>query len=169
MFNQAIVRVGVRYGVLGGLACFAIVILQWLLGYNPLGEAGRLSFIPIPVFIFLGIKYYKQFTEAEIGFLRGLRVGLSVTFYTALSAAMLLFILLFAVGGSMIAEYVEAMKMALEAEKELQIQAFGQKMYEQSFAALDNMTPSLLATYDFVARLFSGLIFSVVAAVFFRK
>ena len=169
MFNQAIVSVGIRYGVLCGIACFAIVILQWLLGYNPLGEAGRVSFLPIPVFIFLAIRYYNQFNEAEIGFLRGVRVGLSVSFYTALSASMLLFILLYFAGGTMMAEYVETMKIALETDKELQIKTFGKEMYEQSYAALDSMTPSLLATYDFVARLFAGLVFSVVAAVFFRK
>lgn len=169
MFNQAIVRVGVRYGVLCGIACFAVVLLQWMLGYNPLGEAGRLSFLPIPFFIFLAIKYYKQFDEAEIGFLKGLRIGLSVSFYTALATSMLLFILLYFAGSTMIAEYVETMKLALEADKELQIQTFGEEMYEQSYAALEMMSPSLLATYDFVARLFSGLIFSVVAAVFFRK
>lgn len=169
MFNQAIVRVGVRYGVLCGIACFAVILLQWMLGYNPLGEAGRLSFLPIPFFIFLAIKYYKQFDEAEIGFLKGLRIGLSVSFYTALATSMLLFILLYFAGADMIASYVETMKLALEADKELQIQTFGKEMYEQSYAALEMMSPSLLATYDFVARLFSGLIFSVVAAVFFRK
>ncbi len=169
MFNQAIVSVGIRYGVLSGVACFAIVLLLWILGYNPLGEAGRLSFLPIPVFIFLAIKYYKQFDEAEIGFLKGLRVGLSVSFYTALAASMLLFILLYFAGNNMIASYVETMKLALVTEKELQVQTFGEEMYKQSYAALEMMSPSLLATYDFVARLFSGLIFSVVAAVFFRK
>jgi hypothetical protein len=169
MFNQAIVRIGVRYGVLCGIAGFAIILVVWLIGYNPLGDAGRLSFLPIPVFIFLAIKYYKQFDEAEIGFFKGLRIGLSVSFYTALSASMLLFILLYFAGSSMIAEYVTTMKVALEAEKELQIQTFGKNMYEQSYAALESMNPSLLATYDFVARLFSGFIFSIVAAVFFRK
>lgn len=169
MFNQAIVRVGIRYGVLCGLACFVVVLILWLLGYNPLGEAGRVSFLPIPVFIFLAIKYYKQFNEAEIGFLRGFRVGLSVSFYTALFASMLLFILLYFAGSSMMSEYVETMKQILENDKELQIQTFGKEMYEQSVAALDNISPSLLATYDFVGRLFAGFIFSVVAAVFFRK
>jgi hypothetical protein len=169
MFNQAIVSVGIRYGVLCGIACFGVVLITWLLGYNPLGETGRISFLPIPAFIFLAIRYYKQFNDTELGFLRGLRVGLSVSFYTALSASMLLFILLYFAGGSMIAEYVESMSKALERDKELQIQTFGKEMYEQSVTALENISPSLLATYDFVARLFAGLIFSLVAAVFFRK
>lgn len=169
MFNQAIVRVGVRYGVLCGVACFVVVLLQWALGFNPLGDAGRVSFLPIPFFIFLAIKYYKQFIDTEIGFLRGLRVGLSVSFYTALAASMLLFILLYFAGSNMMAAYVETMTKALEADKEMQIKVFGKEMYEQSYTALKNITPSLLATYDFVARLFAGLIFSLVAAVFFRK
>ncbi|WP_242928468.1 DUF4199 domain-containing protein [Pontibacter vulgaris] len=169
MFNQTIIRVGIRYGVMCGLACFGILLLQYFLGFNPLGEVGRWSFLPMPVFLFLGIRYYKLFNDTEIGFLKGLRVGLSISFYTALTAGMLLFILLYFAGGSLIQQYVSEMKTTLEVNKAEQIKALGQDMYNQSIEALDNITPSLLATYDFVSRLLVGGLFSIVAAVFFRK
>ncbi len=169
MFNQSIIRVGIRYGVMCGLACFAIMLIQYFIGFNPLGEAGRWSFLPMTIFLFLGIRYYKLFNDAEIGFLKGLRVGLSISFYTALTTAMLLFIFLYFAGETIIQQYITEMKTALEAGKEEQIKALGEDMYKQSFEALDNITPSLLATYDFVSRLLVGGLFSIVAAVFFRK
>lgn len=169
MFNQAIVRVGVRYGVLAGAACFVVMLLLYLIGANPLGEAGRYSFLPIPIFLFLGIKYYKQFMDAELGFLRGLRIGFSISFYTALTAAMLLFLFLYLAGDSLIQQYVVELRTLMEAQKEAQIQALGQEMYDQGYAAIDTISPSLLATYDFMGRFFVGVLFSVVAAVFFRK
>lgn len=169
MFNQAIVRVGIRYGVLSGVACFILVFLLYLIGFNPLANAGRYSFFPIPVFIFLGIKYYKQFNDSELGFLTGLRIGLSVSFYTALTASMLLFLFLYFAGNAVIEDYVLELRDLMEADKEAQIKAFGQEMYDRSYEALNNMSPSLLATYDFVSRFFAGVLFSIVAAVFFRK
>lgn len=169
MFNQAIVSVGVRYGVLGGVVCFVLMLLIYFMGYNPLAEAGQYSFIPIPVVVFLGIKYFKQFNDAELGFLRALRVGLSVSFYTALTAAMLLFIFLYFAGDELVLEYKQQMLTLLERDREEQIKIFGQETYEQSLESLKGITPSMLAAYDFMGRFFVGLLFSIVAAVFFRK
>ncbi len=169
MFNQAIVRVGVRYGVLAGAVCFVVMLALYLMGTNPLGEAGRYSFLPIPIFLFWGIKYYKQFIDAELGFLRGLRIGFSVSFYTALTAAMLLFLFLYVAGDDIIQQYVVELKTLMEEQKEAQIQALGQEMYDQGYASINTISPSLLATYDFVGRFFVGMLFSIVAAVFFRK
>ncbi|MFD2246978.1 DUF4199 domain-containing protein [Pontibacter ruber] len=169
MFNQAIIRVGVRYGVICGLACFVIVVVLHLLGYNPFGDLGRASFLPIPIFIFLGLRYYKRFNETELGFLRGLRVGLSISFYTALCTAMLVFLLIYLVGPEMVQRHVAEMKLLLEESREEQIRIMGEQLYEQGYKALDTITPSMLAADDFVRRILAGAVFSLVAAVFFRK
>jgi hypothetical protein len=169
MLNQTIVRVGVRYGVLCGIACFILVLALYLLGYNPLGESGRFSYLPIPVFIFLGLRYFKGFYDAEIGFWKGLRVGLSITFYTALCTGMLVYLMIYLVGPEMVQQHVTQMKALLEQTREEQIRIMGERMYEQGYQALDSVTPSMLAADDFVKRMFAGGLFSIVAAVFFRK
>jgi hypothetical protein len=169
MFNQAIIRVGIRYGVTGGLACFAIVLLLYFIGINPFGDYGRYSFIPIPFAIFLGIKYYKRFNDTEIGFLRGLRVGASVAFYAALCASMLVFILTYLTGPELIQQHVNEMKALLEETREEQVKMLGENIYEQGYKALDSLSPSMLAADDFVRRFVGGLFFALIAAVFFRK
>ena len=58
MLNQTIIRVGIRYGVLCSLACFVLVLALYFMGHNPFGDAGRLTYLPIPVFIFLAIRYF---------------------------------------------------------------------------------------------------------------
>lgn len=169
MLNQTIVRVGVRYGVLCGLACFVIVLALYLLNYNPFGEAGRFSYLPIPVFIFLGLKYFKGFHDAEVGFWKGMRVGLAVTFYTALCTSMLVYLMIYLAGPELVQQHIAETKALLEETREEQIRIMGERIYEQGFQALDSITPSMLAADDFVRRMFAGGIFSVVAAVFFRR
>ncbi|NDK56763.1 DUF4199 domain-containing protein [Pontibacter fetidus] len=169
MFNQAITRVGIRYGVTGGVACFAIVLLLYFMGLNPFGDYGRYSFIPIPFAIFMGIRYYKKFNDTEIGFLRGLRVGTSVSFYAALCASMLVFIFTFLVGPELLQQHVKEMKAVLDATREEQIKLLGKEMFEQGYKALDSITPSMLAADDFVRRFLGGLVFALIAAVFYRK
>ncbi|PVY36575.1 DUF4199 domain-containing protein [Pontibacter virosus] len=169
MLDQTIVRVGVRYGVLCGLASFVIILALHLMGYNALGEAGRWSYLPLPVFIFMGLRYFKRFHDAEVGFWKGLRVSLSVTFYTAMSAAMLLYLMLYLVGPEIIQHHVVELRAMLDQSREAQIKLIGEANFEQAYQELDHLSPSMLATHDFLSRMIVGVMFSVVAAVFFRK
>lgn len=169
MLDQTIARVGVRYGVLCGLASFVIILALYLMGYNALGDAGRWSYLPLPVFIFMGLRYFKRFHDAEVGFWKGVRVSLSVTFYTAMSAAMLLYLMLYLVGPEIIQQHVVELRGLLEQSREAQIKLIGEANFEQAYKELDNLSPSMLATHDFLSRMVVGTIFSIVAAVFFRK
>ncbi|MDO6389229.1 DUF4199 domain-containing protein [Pontibacter sp. BT731] len=169
MLDQTIVRVGVRYGVLCGLASFVIILALYLMGYNALGDTGRWSYLPLPVFIFMGLRYFKRFHDAEVGFWKGLRVSLSVTFYTAMSAAMLLYLMLYLVGPEIIQQHVVELRALLDQSREAQIKVLGEANYEQAYKELDNLSPTMLAAHDFLSRMFVGMMFSVVAAVFFRK
>jgi len=167
--NQTLIRVGIRYGVLCSLACFALVLVLYFMGYNPFGDLGRLTYLPIPVCIFLAIRYFKLFHEGEIGFGRGLRVGLSVAFYTALTTAMLVFLFIYVAGPEVLQTHIAEMKALLEQTRDEQVRLLGEKTYEQGYKALNELTPGMLAADDFVRRVFVGGIFSLIAAVFFRK
>ena len=169
MLNQTIIRVGIRYGVLCSLACFALVLVLHFMGYNPFGDMGRLTYLPIPVFIFLAIRYYKLFNEGNIGFGKGFRVGLSVAFYTALTTSMLVFLFIYLAGPELVQNHIQEMKALLEETREEQIRLLGEKLYEEGYGALDSITPGMLAADDFVRRIFVGGLFALIAAVFFRK
>lgn len=169
MFDQTIIRVGVRYGVLCGLACFAIVLVLYFAGANPFGDLGRINFIPIPVFVFLAIRYYKKFQDREIGFGKGLRVGLATSFYAALCTAMLVFIFTYLAGPELLQRHIAETLALLEQTREEQIQVLGIEMYEMGYKAVSSITPAMLAMDDFLRRIFAGLVFSLVAAIFFRK
>ena len=169
MLNQTIIRVGIRYGVLCSLGCFLLVAALYFMGYNPFGDIGRLTYLPIPVFIFLAIRYFKLFNEGNMSFGKGFRVGLSVAFYTAMATAMLIFLFIYLVGPEIIHNHVAEMRAMMDATREQQVKLLGEESFELSYKALDTLTPSMLATYDFVSRVFVGGIFALVAAVFFRK
>ncbi|MBF9255319.1 DUF4199 domain-containing protein [Pontibacter sp. 172403-2] len=169
MFNQTIIRVGVRYGVLCGLACFVLLLVLYFAGTDPFGDLGRISFFPIPLFVFWAIRYYKKFHEGEIGFLKGLRVGLAVSLYTSLCTSMLVFILIYIAGPDLLQLHINETLALLEQTREEQIKLLGEKAYQMGYEAINSMTPGMLAADDFLRRIFAGLIFSLVAAVFFRK
>lgn len=169
MLNHTIIRVGIRYGVLCSLACFLLVVALYFMGYNPFGDMGRLTYLPIPVFIFLAIRYFKLFNEGNMGFGKGFRVGLAVAFYTALTTAMLVFLFIYLVGPEIVQNHVAEMRALLDETREEQVKMLGERFYEEGYNALDALTPSMLAADDFVRRMFVGGLFSLIAAIFFRK
>ncbi|MCX2742193.1 DUF4199 domain-containing protein [Pontibacter anaerobius] len=169
MFNQTIVRIGIRYGVLSGLICFALVALLYFIGYNPFGDMGRISYLPIPIFIFLALRNYKKYIDTELNFGRGLRVGLTVAFYSALSSAMLVFVFIYLVGPDILQNHIAEMQALLEETREQQIQLMGEESYRNVYNALNSLTPSTQAADFFLWRMIVGSIFALVAAVFFRK
>ncbi|MEJ8803535.1 DUF4199 domain-containing protein [Pontibacter sp. H249] len=169
MFNQTIIRVGVRYGVLCGVVCFVLMVVLHIAGSNPFGDMGRLTYLPIPVFIFLAIRYFKQFHDGELGFGRGFRVGLSVSFYTALTASMLAFLFVNFAGAEILQNHIAEMQTLLDETREEQIKLLGKENFERGYKTITSLSPSMLAADDFLRRILVGGVFSLVAAVFFRK
>lgn len=169
MFNQTIVRIGVRYGVLGGLVCFALVAILYFVGYNPFGDVGRISYLPIPFFVFMAIRNYKKYVESDLTFGKGFRVGLAVAFYTALTSALLVLALIYLIGPEILQNHIAEMRAILEETREQQVQILGEKSYNQVYEGLDELTPTWQAADFFLWRLIVGIIFALVAAVFFRK
>ena len=169
MFDQAVVRIGIRYGVICGLVSFAVTLLIYFSGANPYGQTSLFSLLFMPLFVFMGCAYFKKYTDQNIGFLRALRVALSITFYAALASAMLLYIFSTLAGFDAIQRHINEMKVMLEATRAETIKLIGEANYNQTLVQLDKTTPYHLAADDFMKKLFTGFIISIVAAVYFRK
>ena len=92
-----------------------------------------------------------------------------MAFYTALTTAMLVFLFIYIAGPEVLQQHVAEMKNLLEETREDQVKLLGKELYEEGYKALDTITPSMLAADDFLRRIFVGGIFSLIAAVFFRK
>ena len=93
MFDVAVFRTGVRYGVMGALFGFAVLLGLYFTGNNPYGINRFYTFLFIPIFIFLGVRYYKKFVSGDLPFFKAFSVAFSISLYLALCSAMLLYIL----------------------------------------------------------------------------
>ena len=171
MFDQAIFRTGVKFGVLCGLAGFAIVLLIYFAGINPYGQMSMWSWVLIPVAVFWGLSYFKRYNDQELGFVKALKVGFFIAFYAALCSAMLLYVFSVVTGFEPIERHIAEMKAMLETTRDaaLQSKVLSQEAYERTYNDLDKTTPGMLAVDDFVKRMVVGVLAAVVGAVFFRK
>ena len=171
MFDQAVIRTGIRFGVLCALASFVVTLLLYFSGINPYGHNSMFSVLFIPIFIFWGCSYFKKFNDENVGFLKALRVALTITFFSALCSAMLLFIFGTFAGVEVIERHITEMKaiMTEPQTKALTIKAVGLDNYNLALKNLENTSPYDLAGDDFFKKTGIGFLVSIIAATFFRK
>ncbi|WP_034256719.1 DUF4199 domain-containing protein [Adhaeribacter aquaticus] len=169
MFDQAVVRTGIRYGVICAVFGFTVILILYFTGLNPYGQSSLFSLVFLPVFIIAGSSSYKKYNDQNLGFLKAFRVALTITFFAALASAMLTYIFSVFAGIEVIQRHITEMRMAMEAVRAQTIEMIGEANYKQTLAQLEKTTPFNLAMDDFMKKMLTGFIISIVAATFFRK
>src|SRR6478735_395206 len=92
MYDQAVVRTGIKFGFFGALAGFVLILILFFAGVDPYGQLSWWTFLPVPVVVFWGLNTYKKNVSSELSFLKALVIGLLVAFFLAFTSAVLLFI-----------------------------------------------------------------------------
>ncbi|MFB9861906.1 DUF4199 domain-containing protein [Rufibacter immobilis] len=172
MFDKAVINTAIRYGVTGGIASFIYILILALTGFeNPYDNASEYSstLIFVSVFIFLAIKYYKKFHDAEIGFGKAFKVGFYTVFFLAFTTAMLMCIYSFFAGEQMIQEYIILSQKRMEQTKPELVKMMGELNYKNAYQNLNQLNAFVLAQITFVNRMLVGFFISIVLGVFFRK
>jgi len=172
MFDRAVVHTAIRYGVTGGIVSFAFVVILALLGFeNPYDTTSEYSstLVFVSIFIFLAIKYFKKFHDAELGFGKAFKVGLLTVFFLAFTFALLMCIYSLFAGEGMIKEYIILSQKRMELTKQELTQVMGEVNYTNAYQNLNQLNAYTLAQISFVNRMVTGFFVSIVLGVFFRK
>ena len=169
MFEQATVRTGIRYGVIGGISSFLVVLILYFTGGDPYGQKSLISYLFIPLFLVMGLKYYKSFRPEKMGYGKALSVALSITLYLAVTAALLLYAFAVLAGPEVLQKHIAEMRLMMESSREQAIELVGEEAYKQVYDDLGNRSPVQIANEDFIRRLFLGSIVALFVALFTKK
>jgi hypothetical protein len=168
--KQTPFKSSVNFGAMYGLACFAMFLLIYWAGKNPLGPASWLAVWIPPLFIVLSIRYYRNnILGGTITFGEALRAGL----ITVLSGAMLysLFVVIFGklIDPEMIDSLKEQLLTELETMEAMVKNMMGDAMYENSIEEIKGMTLGRQAFSEFLNKSLSGLVYSLIAAAALKR
>lgn len=159
-------KIPLNYGTIAGIAVFAISLLNYLLGFNPFGNASWIAiWIPF-LFIYLTIKNVRQ-KELD-GF---------ISYGQAFKSAFIM-ILIYATLGNML-NYIffnfaapqvfdEFMAQALEEMEKMEA-FFGSEVYEQMLEELEKTTFTSFIFSNTINQILGGLILSLIFAAFMKK
>ncbi|GGK89524.1 DUF4199 domain-containing protein [Rufibacter glacialis] len=172
MFDKAVINTAIRYGVTGGIVSFAYVLILALAGFENLYDntseySSTLVFVS--VFVFLAIKYFKKFHDAELGFGKAFKVGMATVLFLAFTSAALLCLYSVVAGQEMIQEYIILSQERMELTKGELTKVMGEVNYKNAYQNLSQLNAYILAQINFVNRMVVGFFVSIVLGVFFRK
>src|SRR5690606_40258150 len=118
------------FGIIGGAFCGLAFVIFYILGAEPISFTEIFGYIIIPIFVFLGIKNFKDnMNNRELYFGQGMTVGFFVYSLLALISSMVIFIMLH-IDTAVFEDYKAAALTLLAEKKDVIMEQLGQESYE---------------------------------------
>jgi hypothetical protein len=158
-----------RFGLIGGLFCvFAFLMFNWL-GYDPTNFSMLFGYVLIPIFVFLGIRYFKKdVNNGELSFAHGMSIGFLIyTMIAFISGLGIWIVLLIDIS---LFEAIKILKLeVLNTNKELIISQLSEESFEITLQKIMAMKPIDIALNDFIWKILPGLFFTIIISIILRK
>jgi len=159
----------VWFGVIGGAFCGLAFVLFNFVGIEPISFTEIFGYIIIPVFVFLGIKNFKDnMNDQELYFGQGMTVGFFVYSILALISAMVIFIMLH-IDPVVFEDYKAAAMSLLAEKKEVIMDQLGTESYESTVKSMSGMTIFDVALNDLLRKLIPGLFFTIILSIVLKN
>lgn len=158
-----------RFGLIGGLFCvFAFLLFNWL-GYDPTNFSMLFGYVLIPIFVFLGIRYFKKdINDGELSFAHGMTIGFLIyTMIAFISGLGIWIILLIDIS---LFEAIKILKLeVLTTNKDLIISQLNEESFDITLQKIMAMKPIDIALNDFIWKILPGLFFTIIISIILRK
>lgn len=158
-----------RFGLIGGIFCIlAFLLFNWL-GYDPTNFSMLFGYVLVPVFVFLGIRFFKkEVNHGELSFAHGMSIGFLIYTMIAFISGLGIWIVLLADPG--LFEKIRTLKLeVLNTNKELIISQLDEKSFDITLGKIMAMKPIDIALNDFIWKILPGLFFTIIISIILRK
>ena len=163
-------RYGLHYGGILGASSFAMFLIIYLTGNNPLGNASWLgAWIPAVV-IAVAVKSYRTHEgEGFISYGEGFRTGLITALLGGVLSALLIYIFCTLFDSTLVERFKADSLAQLELMEGQFKSMLSDKMYDQAVDAYNNIDLQSIAMNDFFNKLLSGIILSLIIAAVYKR
>ena len=163
-------KTAVNFGAMSGLSCFAIFVILYKLGINPLGPASWLAVWIPPAFIVIATKRFRDYEcGGFISFSMAFRAGLLTAISGGFLYALIVYIFGTLIDPALIDDFKELMLADLEQTESMIRSIVGDSVYEQSIEEMKNTTLKSIAMTDFFYKFFGGIIISLITAAILKR
>ncbi|MCV9387559.1 DUF4199 domain-containing protein [Reichenbachiella ulvae] len=166
-----LLKISARYGLIGS----ALIIIMFLVFYfsdeNPLQELQMFDLFIIPIFVFFGVKEFRDRYNGELlKYWEGMTTGTIIALLIAGITALFLYLFVGWIDTSLLPEHIEILLGNLEETRDKIVEEMGADSYIESYEKVKGTTLRDIVIDSFAKKIIIGfLITSVVAVVLKRK
>ncbi|MEO8471413.1 MAG: DUF4199 domain-containing protein [Chryseolinea sp.] len=171
MMINKLLRIAVRYGLIGGAIAFLLLLIMYYLGRHPLLVSPFIDFriLLFGIFIYFALREFRDYDqEGVLYFSQAMLGGFTVIFILSVVASALLLIFGTFVKGFVV-EYVEQVIVYVKGFSEDDIKTIGKDVYDRNLAALPATNISTLAITYFIHGLVIGFFVNIILSAILRR
>ncbi|MEO5978529.1 MAG: DUF4199 domain-containing protein [Chryseolinea sp.] len=171
MMINKLLRIAVRYGLIGGVIAFLLLLIMYYLGRHPLLVSPFIDFriLLFGIFIYFALREFRDYDqEGVLYFSQAMLGGFTVIFILSVVASALLLIFGTFVKGFVV-EYVEQVIVYVKGFSEDDIKTIGKDVYDRNLAALPATNISTLAITYFIHGLVIGFFVNIILSAILRR
>jgi len=167
---KPIMKVPLKYGTIGAGMIALMFFIFYAAGTNPLVEMQLFDFFILPVFLFFGLKEYRDaYNQRLMEFWQGMTVGFIVYFTIALLSSSLTWVFVQWVDSSLLASYIANSLSELDQKKVEIIKRMGEDTFLTSQQGVRATNIFDLALDSFLKKTAVGLLLTIMISVIMRR
>lgn len=168
-FSNSLVKVAIKYGLIGFLQYAILFVGIYLARANPLVEIGVFDFLLIPVFVFFALIEYRKANAAKMEYVQGMSLGVSMVLILALTSSIFILIFHYFIDSLLLNNYVQGSIELLISNKEKMIKEMDSSSYEKAYREVRSTTILEIAIDNFLKKSIIGLLLTVMISIILRK
>lgn len=169
MTQKPLFAVPIKFGTFAGIMSIVTFMMLYFLDFNPFVESRMMDVVLIPIFLFFGIKDFRDMrNERILHYWQGMTVG--VITYLLMGLISFIFINIFVeIQPMALTDYISNRMELMEASKAQFLAQLGEETYNTAMVDLSKTSGLDLAIDDFLKKSVIGLMLTIMISVILRK
>jgi hypothetical protein len=169
--SKTLFKISARYGAVGGILAFALMLVMYYTGPHPLLTSPFLDFriLLFGIFIFFTLKEFRDYYQGGIlYFWQAMLGGLTVVLIASMITS--LFLLIFgSYHQAFVVSYIEQITVYIKSFPKEDIERIGQETYDRNLSALPATNIYDLAQTYFTQGMAIGFFVNIILSVTLRR
>jgi len=168
---KKLLRISVRYGIVGGILAFILLIIMFYLGRHPLITSPFLDFrvLLFGIFIFFTLKEFRDYEQEGVLYFAQAMIGGLVVIMIMTTLTSIMLQIFGTIEKDFVTTYIDQVTAYLKGFTKEDIDRVGKEIYERNLAELPSTNISRLTVTYFVHGLVIGFFVNIILSVILRR
>jgi len=168
---KKLLRISVRYGTVGGILAFILLLIMFYLGRHPLITSPFLDFriLLFGIFIFFTLKEFRDYEQDGVLYFPQAMIGGLTVIMIMTTITSIMLQIFGSVEKDFVTTYIDQVTVYLRSFSQEDIERVGKEIYERNLAALPSTNISKLTVTYFFHGMVIGFFVNVILSVILRR